>query len=56
MLKGPHLSAAVFYAKKYKIIEDCRKDMAFIKQIQQFVLKNILMLERSSLKMHPNIN
>ena len=56
LLKSLHLSRAVFYAKKYKITEDCRRNMMAIEKLQQFILKNILMLERSSLKMHPNIN
>lgn len=56
LLGNSNISMAVFYVKKYKIVEDYRRSIAEIERIQKFILKNILMIRRSPLKMYSHIN
>ena len=56
LLERFNMSKAVFYAKMYKISEDHRKDILGIERVQQFILENVLMLRKSSLKIYPHAN
>src|SRR6266704_2614153 len=38
------LSMAVLHAKKYKIDEDYRRNISKLERVQQFILKNVLLI------------
>ena len=45
-----HLSMAVMHAKKYKITEDYRRDAFLVEREQHFILENLLLIRRRTLK------
>jgi len=49
-LESLHLSMAVLHAKQYKIMEDYRRDVGVVERVQQFILENLLLIRKSSLK------
>lgn len=50
MLEFLPKSAAVLHAKAYKIGKDYRNDLQRLEDVQFFILENILMLRKSTLK------
>lgn len=49
-LKEMHLSMAVTHAKTYKIIHDYRRDSSAAERVQQFILENVLLIRKGTLK------
>ncbi|HBI50857.1 MAG: hypothetical protein US57_C0002G0068 [Candidatus Moranbacteria bacterium GW2011_GWC2_37_73] len=49
-LEQMHLSMAVTHAKAYKIMQDYRRDSSAAERVQQFILENVLLIRRSTLK------
>ncbi len=49
-LMSLNLSMAVLYAKKYKILEDYRRDTFLVEREQHFILENLLLIRRRTLK------
>jgi hypothetical protein len=45
-----NLSMAVLHAKKYKIMADYRRDILMIEKVQKFILENLLLIKRCTLK------
>jgi hypothetical protein len=46
-LENLHLSMAVLHAKKYKIMEDYRRDVSMVERAQQFILENLLLIRKA---------
>jgi len=46
-LEGLHLSMAVLHAKKYKIMEDYRREVSMVERVQQFILENLLLIRKA---------
>jgi hypothetical protein len=51
MLEMCGLSMAVLHAKEFKIRQDYRRDSELLDRKRRFILENLLMIRRSSLKM-----
>lgn len=47
-LESFRLSAAVLHAKTYRVLENYRKDVLNIERVQQFILGNLLFINKKS--------
>ncbi len=47
LLEDLHLSAALRYAKKYKIKEDYRKEIGGLERVQRFIFENVLFMSKN---------